>query len=91
LERSQTPAYIVAIRPSALGDLEKLPPEARARIRNALDGLTDEPLPSGVVKLRGREDTYRVRIGRYRVIYQVDFREKVITVGRVAHRSDAYR
>jgi mRNA interferase RelE/StbE len=44
-----------------------------------------------VNKLAGSANTYRIRVGDYRIVYEVDMKEQVITVARVRHRRDAYR
>jgi mRNA interferase RelE/StbE len=67
-----------------------LPNEARERVRNAIDELVDEPFPTGHRKLQGREG-WRIRVGDYRIIYEVDDDRRVITVLQAGHRRDVYR
>ena len=62
----------------------------RERIREAIDGLAEQPRPVGCQKLAGRDD-YRIRIGEYRVVYAVDDAERVVIVARVGHRREVYR
>jgi mRNA interferase RelE/StbE len=62
----------------------------RDRIRSAIDSLTTEPRPHGVIKLAGRDD-YRIRVGDYRVVYAVDDDELLVLVARIAHRREVYR
>ena len=62
----------------------------RERIRAAIDGLAENPRPSGAVKLAGRDD-YRVRVGDYRIVYAVDGAERLVVVARIAHRREVYR
>jgi mRNA interferase RelE/StbE len=70
--------------------LEKLPSDVQARILAAIDSLQDDPRPRGSKKLKGSEE-YRVRVGDYRVIYEIHEKTVVILIVRVSHRKDAYR
>ena len=74
----------------ALRELRKLPPSIEERVRRAIDGLADDPRPPGCTKLRGRAG-WRIRVGDYRVLYQVDDDARVVTVLRAGHRRDVYR
>jgi mRNA interferase RelE/StbE len=60
------------------------------RVGDAIASLAVEPRPHGATKLAGRSD-YRIRVGDWRVVYEVDDRRRRIVVVRVAHRSDVYR
>ncbi len=82
--------YQLRITRSAAKELRKLPPEAQQRIRQAVRKLADDPRPSKCKKLQGRDD-YRVTVGDYRVIYEVDDDAEVVTVWRVGHRRNVYR
>ena len=68
-----------------------LPAATIARVLKAVEALAEDPLPSGVVKLAGSEQTYRIRIGDYRLVYSVEHGLLVIEILRVAHRKDVYR
>jgi len=84
-------SYSVRIKKSALKELEAIPTKAdRRRIVKRIELLGDEPRPSGAQKLSGREQ-YRIRQGRYRILYTVVDRELIIQVIRIADRKDAYR
>ena len=83
--------YNVLLRPAAERERRKLPPEVRPRVNQALLALEDEPRPHGVTKLAGYANRWRVRVGDYRVIYQVDDQAQEVTVLRIAHRREAYR
>jgi mRNA interferase RelE/StbE len=72
-------------------ELEKLPSKAVQRISNAIHGLADNPHPRGCKKLVGEENTYRIRVGEYRVIYEIHEREVLVLVVRVRHRKDVYK
>ena len=83
--------YTIDFRPPAARALERLPRSIQARIRKAIDALAGEPFPPGVKKLRGPEGGYRIRVGDYRVIYDVQHERLIVLVVRVAHRREAYR
>jgi mRNA interferase RelE/StbE len=83
--------YRVELRPAALRALRKLEPAIRRRIGSTIDQLAHAPRPPGVEKLQGQEDRYRVRVGEYRVIYQIEDRVLLILVVRVGHRRNVYR
>jgi mRNA interferase RelE/StbE len=83
--------YTVRITRRAQKELRKLGHQARERIRPKMLALAENPRPHGVKKLSGEEDLWRIRVGDYRVIYQISDRELVVLVVRVRHRSDAYR
>ena len=82
--------YRVVLLPSAARSLARLPRNVR-RIGRALDNLQSDPRPSGVVKLTGASDTYRVRVGRYRILYVLRDEILTVTVVKIGHRRDAYR
>ncbi|TEU10302.1 MAG: type II toxin-antitoxin system RelE/ParE family toxin, partial [Anaerolineales bacterium] len=66
----------------------KLPPEVRPRVNQALLALEDEPRPHGVTKLAGYANRWRVRIGDYRVIYQIyDQAQAMVLAGKHAPRA----
>jgi mRNA interferase RelE/StbE len=71
--------------------LRGLPPQVVPRIVAAVVELADEPFPPGSQKLTGSEHTYRIRIGGYRVVYEILADARRIVVNRVRHRKDVYR
>ena len=83
--------YSVRLTSSARRAHRRLPSDIRRRIDPVLNSLSETPRPAGTVKLQGSAQLYRVRIGQYRVIYQIDDAEKLITVTHIQHRRDAYR
>lgn len=84
-------AYVVTITPSAYKELSRLPPTIEKRIRKALTKLSADPFATGidVKKLKGRNH-YRLRVGDYRVIYDVRTAELVILVLEAGHRQHIY-
>lgn len=71
-------------------ELAQLPTRAYERARNAIHALDRDPRPPGCSKPRGREG-WRIRIGNYRVIYEIDDEQREVTVVHISHRRDIYR
>ena len=84
-------SFEIVWRNSAHHDLGNLDRQLIPRIVQAVDLLESEPFPAQCRKLRGSDRDYRIRVGDYRVIYQVDTGNRVITICHVRHRSEAYR
>jgi mRNA interferase RelE/StbE len=61
------------------------------RLREAIDLLEKSPRPNSCVKLQGEAELYRVRVGDYRIVYQIQDRELVILVVQIGHRREIYR
>ena len=85
-----TPAYRVEFTTAAAKEVRKLDPQVRRRILTAIAGLEQDPRPAGVRKLAGFDDAWRVRIGDYRVLYEIVDEQVLVTVFRVAHRREVY-
>lgn len=83
-------AYTIVILRRAQRELAALPQETYKRIRDAIRKPGEEPRPSGCAKLSGREG-WGIRIGNYRVIYEIDDARRQLTVMHVAHRRDVYQ
>jgi len=84
--------YRVLIKPSAAKEIEAVDQKKdRQRIVAGIRSLADVPRPPGCEKLAGDDDRYRMRAGRYRVIYSVGDAQLVVFVVRVGHRKDVYR
>lgn len=83
-------SYSVRIKDSAAKEMGRLPRDVRERLIGAIDGLGDEPLAGSVLKgaLRGLR---RLRVGDYRIVYELLDDELLVLVVRVAHRREAYR
>ena len=84
-------SFSIQWRKSTKKDLRSLPQQEVARIVAAVTDLASEPLPYGSQKLSGSERSYRIRIGDYRVIYEVFSDSQLIEVQRIRHRKDVYR
>jgi mRNA interferase RelE/StbE len=84
-------SFEVRWRSSTKKDLRSIPREDVARIVDAVAHLADEPLPHGSQKLAGSDHTYRIRVGDYRVIYELLRLTSLVEIQRVRHRKDVYR
>jgi mRNA interferase RelE/StbE len=82
--------YTVKLRAIAHKDLRRLPPEVHARVLDQLISLQEEPRPRGVEKLSGRKG-WRVRVGDYRIVYEIDDQSQEVIIYRIRHRKEVYR
>lgn len=82
--------YTVLVERYALKQILKLDKKIIPDIKTAIAGLAKNPLPNGYKKLKG-EDAYRIRIGDYRVIYEIDEDFILVTVVSAGHRKNVYR
>lgn len=83
--------YRVELKPSAARALRKLDADIQRRLIARVEALAENPRPPGAEKLEGRRDLYRIRVGDYRIIYQVGDKVLLVLVVRVGHRRDVYR
>jgi mRNA interferase RelE/StbE len=84
-------SYKLEIKAAARKDLARLQPSTATRIAEAIEGLADEPYPVGFRKLKGFEYRYRIRVGDYRVIYEIRNSILTVIIIRIGHRKDIYR
>ena len=84
------PVYRVEIQRSAERDLDRLATTLFDRISARLAAFAEEPRPPGAEKLTGL-NAFRVRVGDYRIIYEVDDSARVVVVTRIRHRREVYR
>jgi mRNA interferase RelE/StbE len=82
--------YRLLIKRSAERDLRRLPRPLFQRISRNILALGDDPRPAGARKLKGALEGWRIRVGDYRVIYQIDDGNHRVTVVRLRHRRDVY-
>jgi mRNA interferase RelE/StbE len=83
--------YRIQFKTSAAKEFKKLHPSVKQRVGESLDQLQQDPRPSGVVKLQGEDQLYRVRVGDYRIVYTIDDHDKIIKITRIRHRQDVYK
>ncbi len=82
--------YKLLIKASAAKEIEDIPKRDRQRVINRITKLAEDPRCEGCEKLSG-QDRYRVRQGRYRILYTINDEEVIIVVVKVGHRRDVYR
>jgi len=83
--------YEILLEKQAEKDLKKLPADLFDRVVLAIQGLSVNPRPVGCLKLKNSLQDYRIRVGDYRIIYEVDDKNQMVKVMIVRHRRDVYR
>jgi len=87
--KGKKPEYTVLILPSAQKQLNKLPNAIATRIEDKMMELGQDSRPSGCKKPKGR-DAWRIRIGDYRIIYEINDGRLIVTVITIGHRREVY-
>ena len=83
--------YRLLIKPSAVKEIEAIPLNRdRQRVVERISKQAEDPRPSGSEKISG-QDKYRVRQGRYRILYAIEDQDLLVQVVKVGHRKDVYR
>ena len=83
--------YEIQFLASAAKEFRALPEPIKRRVAKAIDNLEVNPRPRGVRKLKGHKHYYRIRVGNYRIVYEIDDETRVVTVTRIRHRREVYR
>lgn len=84
-------SYKIEWRKSAEKEFHKLPKQVKAFLIGKILQLAKDPKPNGSKKLEGSDNTYRIRQGDFRVLYQIEEDVLIILIVRVAHRKEVYR
>jgi mRNA interferase RelE/StbE len=84
-------SYSIVISKSVQKQINDLPSQIRNRVVEKIQSLAQEPRPSDIVKLKGSGKEYRIRIGDYRVRYEIDDSSQIIRLLQCKHRRDVYR
>lgn len=79
----------IEVLPAAVGEIRKLPPEAKRRVQAAIELLSENPRPPAATKLTARPE-WRVRTGDYRVLYRIEDGILTMVVVRAGRRRDVY-
>ena len=82
--------YEIRIKKSAQKDLDALDDKTYTKIDRNIQSLINTPFPKGVAKLRGGGNRYRIRDGNYRMLYEIDQKNKIIIIYRIKLRKTAY-
>lgn len=85
------PSYAIEFARSARKELEQLPRRVALRALTAIEALANDPRPEGCRKIQGAAHLWRIRVGDYRVVYEVSDSERTVDVVAVRHRREAYR
>ena len=83
--------YRIDFKPSAEKSLAKLPADLQKRIVRAVELLADNPRPHGVAKMEGDDNLWRIRVGDFRVVYEIHDSVLLVMVLRVGHRREVDR
>lgn len=86
-----SPEYTVSLTRAAVKEIARLPPKIRGQIDRRLDELRTTPRPHDARRLVGRGKGYRLDVGEYRILYDVDDPARLVVIWRVKHRKDVYR
>lgn len=83
--------YNITIERQAQKELDKLQKNIFLLVVSKIRSLELEPRQTGTKKLNTPSNDFRLRVGDYRVLYEIDDKEKIITIFRIKHRKDVYR
>lgn len=83
-------AYRIVYRASVYRDFDRIQPRDLKRVLERIAALADEPRPPGCEKLSG-QDRYRIRQGKYRIVYSIEDAQLTVCIVKVGHRRDVYR
>jgi mRNA interferase RelE/StbE len=84
-------SYSVRFQPSVEKDLRRLSGDNLRRILMRVNALADDPLPRGAIKLAGADELYRIRVGDYRIVYELVRLPRRVLVHYIRHRRDVYK
>ncbi len=82
--------FKISIARSARKELESLPRYVVEKVVIEIEHLAENPFPKGSKKLKGDKNRWRIRVGDYRIIYSILFKELIIDIIRIRHRKEAY-
>jgi len=84
-------SYTVSVSKSVQKQIDNLPNDVVDRAVEKIQKLASEPRPDGVVKLKGFDNQYRIRVGDYRIRYEVDDENQLVQILQCKHRKDVYK
>lgn len=83
--------YQLEVKQKADKELARVRQDIGRRLLQSIESLASDPRPRQSHKLSESESSYRLRVGDYRVLYQVDDEAKLVTIFKVGHRREVYR
>ena len=83
--------YQVSLSRDVAKTFRRIHPQDAKRLKNAIFSLASDPRPPGSIQLSGGQGELRIRVGDYRIIYEIHDRELVVLVLRIGHRRQVYR
>ena len=83
--------YTVEISSLATRQIKKLPSEIQIQVLAQIEALAQQPRPDGVTKMKGEENTYRLRVKKYRIVYEILDEQLIVLIVKVGHRREVYR
>jgi mRNA interferase RelE/StbE len=83
--------FEILLERAAEKDLRKLPEDVHARVLKAIQPLSRQPRPTGAKKLSGGKNDWRIRVGEYRVLYEIADTIRIVRIYRIRHRRDVYK
>ncbi len=84
-------SYSIRFQPSVEKDVRHIAARDLRRIFDHIDSLANDPFPRGAAKLSGAEGLWRIRVGNYRIVYEVVVSPRQILIQYIRHRRDVYR
>ena len=83
--------YTIITPKSVQKQLDALPKEVYKRIVPKIQNLAENPRPTGAIKLKGFDNQYRIRVGNYRIRYEIEDKKLIVLLLQCKHRKDVYR
>jgi len=84
-------SYQIEVKKSAAKALKKIPKADRKRIVDKIDSLAESPPSPDTTKMKGNNPFHKVRVGDYRIVYEIQEDVLLILVVKIGHRKDIYR
>lgn len=83
--------YSVEFRPAVLKSLKQIPNTELRKIKNKLDDLAENLPDPAITRMKGNNSFHRIRVGVYRIVYEIHDDRLVILVVKIGHRKDVYK
>ena len=84
-------SYRIELKPAAERNLKNIPRNDLNRIARKISSLGEDPRPPGVRKLRRADDLWCIKVGDYRILYQINEKASLVLIARIRHRKEVYR